>query len=141
METTFKTGVSYFLLFILYAPLFILLYSCFQNNLDSERIYSVIGLLTLCILITLLLTQYKYSISGKILTIKGFPYYKKTIDIDSIRKIEYSRNYMSSPAGSLKRLEIYYNKFDTIVISPKNRPGFIEELIKHNNGIKIVNNL
>lgn len=56
----------------------------------------------------------------------------------SIRKIEETRNPISAPAPSLNRLEIFYNRFDSIVISPKDKPEFIANLIKLNPEIEVV---
>jgi Bacterial PH domain len=42
---------------------------------------------------------------------------------------------LSSPAASLDRIAIVYNKYDEIYISPKNREDFIKELLKINSDI------
>ena len=61
------------------------------------------------------------------------------IDIKSIRKIIETYNPLSSPAASIDRLEIFYNKFDSILISPKDKkeigPGQTKKEKKkpHNN--------
>lgn len=54
--------------------------------------------------------------------------WKRKIDVARIRKIETSRNLISSPAMSLDRLEIYYDKMDSVVISPKDKIGFVKAL-------------
>jgi hypothetical protein len=59
------------------------------------------------------------------------------IEIKSIRKIYRTNNPLSSPALSLDRLAIVYNKFDEILISPKERNEFIDELLKINPSIEI----
>lgn len=83
------------------------------------------------------LTNTVYIISGNMLHIKcGFLYNKK-IDISTIKRIEESRSPLSSPAASMDRLEIIYNKFDSILISPKKKKKFIEEILKINSGITV----
>lgn len=67
----------------------------------------------------------KYVIDGETLKIYYFWGMYQDIKIKSIRKMESSRCILSSPAASLKRLAIHYNKYDTIYISPRNQEDFI----------------
>lgn len=88
--------------------------------------------------IQLFLATY-YAIDSAMLTIHGGLLYKrKKIPIASIRKIEETRTFVSAPAPSLDRLEIFYNRFDSVVISPKDKLGFIAELLKLNPEIEVV---
>ena len=64
------------------------------------------------------------------LRIYSFFWIHKDIKIDSIRKMEPSRSIISSPAGSLKRLAIHYNKYDVVYISPRYQEDFINEINK-----------
>ncbi len=80
----------------------------------------------------------KYIINDKILIIKGGLLYRMKIDISSIKKIEESRSLLSSPAPSLDRLEIIYNKYDSILISPKEKEDFINEILKINPDVRVV---
>lgn len=59
------------------------------------------------------------------------------IDINSIKKIEKSNSFLSAPALSLDRIEISYNKYDSILISPKDKQGFVDELLKVNPSIDV----
>ena len=61
----------------------------------------------------------------------------KKIDINSITKISKTNNPISSPALSLDRIEIFYNKYDSVIISPKNEQEFIQDLHKINSSIII----
>jgi hypothetical protein len=63
--------------------------------------------------------------------------WKTKIKIQSIRKIYKTRNPLSSPAMSLDRIAIVYNKFDEVLISPKEREEFITELLKINPNIEV----
>lgn len=49
-------------------------------------------------------------------------------DIHNIRKIEDTHNVLSSPALSLDRIEIFYNKFDSVMVSPDDKDQFIADL-------------
>ncbi|AKD57515.1 PH domain-containing protein [Spirosoma radiotolerans] len=84
----------------------------------------------------LFLTTY-YQIDGRTLTIRSGFLLNKSLDISAIRKIEETRNPQSSPAISLDRLEIWYNKFDSVLVSPKDKIGFIRELTALNPAIDV----
>lgn len=73
-----------------------------------------------------------YTIKDNLLFIKSGFFNYKPIQISSIKKIVNTNNPISSPATSLKRILISYNKFDSIIISPKNKDAFIAELLKIN---------
>lgn len=69
-----------------------------------------------------------YTIEENTLKIRSGILYKKDITIDSIRKIVETNNMISSPAPSLDRLELFYNSFDSVLISPKDKAGFIRAI-------------
>lgn len=60
------------------------------------------------------------------------------IDINLIRKIEATKSVLSSPALSLDRLEVFYNKFDSVIISPQNKEEFIAQLQNINPAIEYI---
>lgn len=78
-----------------------------------------------------------YTIESDELTIKCGFLFNKTIDIKTIRKITETNNPLSSPATSLDRLEIKYGKFDTVIISPKKKKEFIENITTLNPNIEV----
>jgi hypothetical protein len=78
-----------------------------------------------------------YTIDSNKLTIKCGFLYNKTIDIKTIKKITETNNPLSSPAASLDRLEIAYGKNDSILISPKQKSEFINDIKRINPGIEI----
>lgn len=71
-----------------------------------------------------------YSIIGEFLSVKSGPF-SWMIPIDEIASIEPTHNPASSPALSLDRLVIRYGHGAELMISPKDKSGFIEELKKH----------
>lgn len=92
---------------------------------------SVYGLLVMAgvvILIAITFSKTYYSIEGENLTVKSGIFYNKTINIKSIRRIVETRNPLSSPAASLDRLEVFYNKYDTVIISPREKAAFVAHL-------------
>lgn len=79
----------------------------------------------------------RYEINENKLTIRcGFIRYQK-IPIQTIRKISETNNPLSAPAFSIDRLEIFYNKFDSVLISPKNKKEFIVHLTNLNPDIEV----
>lgn len=98
-----------------------------------------IGLVIIFILASfithMLLTTY-YQIEDRVVRIKSGFLFNKTIPIESIRKITGTKNDPDPAATSAGRLEIMYNKNDSIVISPKDKMGFLNELKNKNPGIE-----
>jgi len=79
-----------------------------------------------------------YSIEGDKLKIKCGYFFNFLIEIKDIKTISETFNIISSPALSFNRLEILYNKFDTLLISPKDKNRFLETIKRINPEIKIV---
>ena len=100
--------------------------------------YSPYSLLIVVPVLGLLFHIFKntaYTINGNTLNIKSSFIYNKTIDINTIRKIVETRTPLSSPANSLDRLEVYYDKFDRVIISPKEKEKFVQHLRQLNPAI------
>jgi hypothetical protein len=80
-----------------------------------------------------------YKIEKEKLHIKcGFFKYRP-VNIREMKKVSTSSNVISSPAASFDRIEITYGKFEELIISPKHKTKFVEDLQKINP--KIINNL
>jgi len=92
---------------------------------------AIVGICYVCLHTT-------YTIEGDVLSIKSPLILPINITIDSIKKIQESRDPMSSPAGSLDRLEIIYGERDRVLISPKCKKEFLEHLQELKPGIEIV---
>jgi hypothetical protein len=84
------------------------------------------------LLISVLFYTTRYTIEGENLLI-----WRTKIDIKSIRKIYKTRNPLSSPALSIDRIAIVYNKFDEVLISPADRAAFVQELVAINPAIEV----
>lgn len=62
----------------------------------------------------------------------------KNISILKIKEIRKTDSILSAPAASLsERIEVFYDDSKSIVISPNDKKGFIEELLKQNSNIKV----
>ena len=116
--------------FILFLALIfggILLRSAYDQNWIS---FSII--LLVVIFIAYMFSTTFYIVENKKLWIKCGIFFNLSIEIEGIKKVSESYNIISSPALSFDRLEILYNKFDTVLISPKDKIRFIEAIQKIN---------
>lgn len=133
---------SWFLLLIWGFILFIFLMHMFGSEpvgLQLIAYNSLLGSVISGVLVGLLLwiwfkTGYKIE-SGKI-NIQFGPF-KKTIKIESIKKIHQVKHPFTAPALSIDRVEILYNKYEIITISPQNKNEFIRLLLLENPSIQI----
>ncbi|HOP12623.1 PH domain-containing protein [Lentimicrobium sp.] len=71
------------------------------------------------------------------LTVTCGLFYKKTFDLMSLQSIRPTSNPLSSPALSLKRLELRFRNRETIMISPVKQEEFIELLKSINPEIEL----
>lgn len=109
----------------------------FMNSFNSEGwILLVLSALFLFLILHLIFTT-KYVLDNETLNIKSGFLYNLTIDIKTIRKVLEAHNLVSAPAISIDRLEIFYNKFDSILISPKEKTAFIDRLLELNPDIEV----
>lgn len=97
----------------------------------------LIFILFVIVFIIHMFTTTFYIIEGEKLIIKCGFLINISIPVATIKKISDTNNIMSSPALSLDRLEILYNKFDTVMISPKEKTKFIEAIQNINPEVEI----
>jgi hypothetical protein len=97
-------------------------------NARSSALILAIGIVGLGAIapLSLLLFTY-YRIDSAILRIQAGPF-SWAIALDQIRAITPSRSFASSPALSLNRLQIDYGHQRSILVSPKDKTGFITAL-------------
>jgi hypothetical protein len=84
-----------------------------------------------------LFSNTNYSINGTTLRVKSGFVVNITVDINTIRSIAETDTILSAPAASMDRLEITYNKYDSVVISPKYKAEFIADILAVNDQIKV----
>lgn len=98
-----------------------------------------IPFLIIVLVVTLpILFDTNYRIDKSTLYVKSGFLYKRKIDIQSIYKIKGIKSYISAPALSTSRLEIFYNRFDSVMIAPKEETEMIEALLKINPDIEVM---
>lgn len=91
-----------------------------------------------CVFVSLLIYPTKYIIDGDSLVIRcGFQ--RRSIPISQITSMRRSHNLLASPALSVDRLEVVFKEgfSDSILISPRNRKAFVEDLKAINPNIDI----
>jgi hypothetical protein len=96
----------------------------------------VVIAVVLAFIIHIFATTY-YTIDGAALKVRSGFLIHIAIDINTITKIVPTRSILSAPAVSIDRLEVFYNKYDSVIISPKDKLGFIAALKAVNGGIII----
>ncbi len=108
-------------------------------ELVSNKVWIGIFIMVLTIIFILYtFLSINYKIENDNLNVKCTVLMNINIDVKSIRKIVETYNPLSSPAASIDRLEIFYNKFDSILISPKLKKEFIQNLVEINPNIEII---
>ncbi|MET0280853.1 MAG: PH domain-containing protein [Steroidobacteraceae bacterium] len=68
-----------------------------------------------------------YTFDGDSLDIRSGPLQWR-IPISQIRAVTPTRSLLSSPALSMDRLRIDYGRYQSILVSPADKPGFLREL-------------
>lgn len=80
----------------------------------------------------------EYVVTGELLKIRCGFLYDQQLKISSIRQIKETRNPISSPALSLDRIEIKFDKYGSVLISPKEKEAFIDHLKEINPAIEFI---
>lgn len=112
----------------------VLLYPIFRSvvsMIEGEWI-GYLGILMCFLFIFFISRSTRYIIEENQLVVKCMFIVNERIDISKIKKIEKTNSILSSPALSLDRIAIKYNKFDEVYISPKEKQAFVDELLKIN---------
>jgi len=116
-----------------------LLFLGISYKMYLDEIWLGLGVMLLTsIFLGYLFTSIKYGIDTSDLHIYGCFGTHKKIPINEIIKISETNNPISSAAASMDRLEIHYNKYDSVLVSPKDKEEFITKLLKQNAEINII---
>ena len=136
----YYSKVSYTLLIFVFLVFFGPLVPNFiSNGFNANTILAFSAMVVLYGFILHMFFNTTYKIEkGKLYIKCGFFNYN-SVNIGEMKKISKSSNIISSPAASFDRIEITYGKFDELIISPKHKTKFVEDLQKINPGI--INNI
>ena len=129
----YYSKISYTLLIVIFIVFFgPLIQNIIHEGFSNNMIMITLGLFVVYGLILHMFFNTTYTIDQKMLHIRcGFFRYKP-INIMNMKKISKSSSIVSSPAASFDRIEITYDKFDELIISPKHKLKFIADLQKIN---------
>lgn len=120
----------------IFVPIAVLLGVTFYLHIINGLWLGIIINSLVTLLILYLCLQTKYVVTDTILTVSVGFFMNRTIPIQEIRCIYKTRTPFGSPALSLDRIEIFYGKSRSIVISPKDQAMFVRQLRKINPNIK-----
>lgn len=140
MKMTFKSKKDWWLAIIIWgAMLFAMgstIYGLFTTPFDVMDLLIIIPCAFIIpIFILWLWCTTEYIVTENSLIIRYGPI-KKEILLHTIKTLRKTRNPLSSPALSLKRIEIAYESYNSVLISPKDRDKFIAILIEKSPHIK-----
>ena len=127
---TFKSAVDLWLLVIVALVVIISLGVSIRLVLQRSPAGHLISIWLIVVGIGLplwLLYTTQYVVKDEVLRIQSGPF-KWTIPITSISQVVETTNPLSSPALSLRRLKITYGESKTVMVSPKDREGFLEAI-------------
>jgi hypothetical protein len=133
MKQTFRSKIGLELML----PVAVLLVGLFVVLLVTKAWVGLIIISCLIAFVTHMFATTYYVVEGDTLIVRSGVIINITIDINKITKIAPSHNILSSPALSLDRLEVFYNKYDSVMISPKDKVGFITALKAVNDRITV----
>ncbi len=117
-------------------PLVYPIFRSLQAILEGDWL-GYFGVLIIVALLLFVSKTTRYVISENQLTVKCMWIVNDRIDIDKIRKIEKTNSILSSPALSLDRIAVKFNKYDEIYISPKEKQAFLDSLLQINPQIDV----
>lgn len=117
-------------------PLLYPIFRSIQSIIEGEWI-GYMGIIICLLFIVFISKSTRYIITENRLIVKCMFIVNDSIEISKIRKIEKTNSILSSPALSLDRIAVFYNKYDEVYISPKDKQTFLEEILKINPDIEI----
>ena len=84
------------------------------------------------VFIAYIFLQTYYTIDKGILRVKCAFLINKSFEISRVTEVRETNNPISAPATSLDRLEIVFDNYESVIISPKQKNDFILQLRKLN---------
>ncbi|MEJ8777563.1 PH domain-containing protein [Pseudogracilibacillus sp. ICA-222130] len=112
-----------------------IIFMCFLMIIDRSMIVYIFGLLMNMFLLWIWFGT-NYKVTEEQLYIVSGPF-RTTIHIANIRKIKATKSLLSAPALSVDRMEIHYNTYDMVIVSPKEKDAFIRNLQSKNKSIEV----
>lgn len=132
-KTVYQSAVSWWLWALVAIPVVV---TSVMSVMDGELAVLLIHALVALLVGHLFFTTC-YMVEKNTLTVKSSVLINIKIDIATIRKITETNNPLSSPALSLDRLWIDYGKNGAVMISPKDKEGFIRQILQINPSVEV----
>lgn len=137
--TVYRSKVDAWLVILL---LFVWAFSLWAVMVGKPSV--VLWILTAVIVLMLvamtdIVTRITYVITGNTLTVKCSFFMKNDFDIRHIKSIKPSYSFVASAGASLDRLAIRFdNSRDVLLISPKDKQGFIDHICRVNPNVVVL---
>lgn len=128
----YKSKVDWWLGLVLVYPIFRSVASIIEGDWIGY-----LGIVLCLLFIVFISKSTRYIITENQLIVKCMFIVNDKIEISKIRKIEKTNSILSSPALSLDRIAIKFNKYDEVYISPKERQNFLNDLLQINPSIEV----
>ena len=129
---TFPSKVDWWILALMIVPLaisIVVVGSALRANPPFPALVLLVGIEVLVLaLITATVRSTRYEVTDREVIVHSPPF-RWRIAIESIESIRPSRSPVSSPALSLDRLEIRYSGDRRMLISPRDREGFLVAVV------------
>jgi hypothetical protein len=132
MEKKYYSKVNLWLTLIFIYPIYLGVLKLIEGNFNGLFVLIIIVLLIIIITKTT-----SYTLKENSLIIKDIMGGNKIIEIATIKAVSEVKTLISQKSISTNRIRISYNKFDDVVISPKDLDHFLVELKKINPEIVI----
>lgn len=109
---------------------------CVLEILHQDWISLIVILLIVALAIYIFRSAY-CTITGNVLNIRFAFFIDTDIDINTIKSVMETNSIWSAPALPVNRLEIFYNNYDSIIISTPDKAQFVADLRAINPNITI----
>ncbi|PIB39389.1 PH domain-containing protein [Maribacter sp. 4G9] len=134
---TYKSKISWGLLVVPMLLFLGIIVSMIVKGEEPSGILTTSGiLLAVCLFILYLLMNTEYALDANTLYVKSGFVYRKHLDISRITSVKKTKSLFSAPAASLDRIQIAYDSFGILVVSPKDKENFVKDLLAINPDIK-----
>lgn len=121
---------------LIWIPIFLCLGTIYATITTQISILTILLMLAIIVLFSSFWFNTHYTIKKKHVKISYGPITKRIL-ISEITAIRKTKNPFTAPALSMKRIELTYDNYHTIQISPKETQRFIRELTRRNSEIQV----
>lgn len=121
---------------LIWVPIFLCLGTIYATITTEISILTILLMLAIIILFSSFWFNTRYTLEDDQLKISYGPITKR-IPISAITAIRKTKNPFTAPALSMQRIELTYDQYHTVQISPKETQRFIMELTNKNAEIQV----